>query len=302
MKVLVLGGGDSPEREVSLRSAKAVADAAREAGFEVEEYDPIDGYNYFDSLSKDTIVLPILHGVNGEDGVVQAELEKRSLPFLGADAAVSTTCFDKWKVRQSLETAGLPMPRGFLVNESSYFQHEMSGRPHVLKVRHGGSSIGTLIARQAGGADKNEVGKVFALDKEAIIEQLIEGPEITVPVLDQKALPVIEIVPPEGLEFDYENKYNGLTAEICPPKSVDQSIQIKAQRLAEEIHKLMRCRHISRTDFMVDSDGKIYALEINTIPGLNNQSLTPKSAAVAGYSMPQLVEKFVEMVKRDYKL
>src|SRR5439155_118541 len=120
-----------------------------------------------------------------------------------------------------------------------------------------------------------------------LLEELIEGVEITVPVLGDKALPVVEIVPPEGGEFDYDNKYNGRTQEICPARSISAKTQEQAQRLAERIHRLAGARHLSRTDLMVSADGKLYVLEINTIPGLTAQSLIPKSAAAAGLSWKQ---------------
>lgn len=301
-KILVLGGGDSPEREVSLRSAKAVAKAARDAGFMVEEKDPAAGLGFLDNLPKNTIILPILHGVGGEDGSLQEELEERKLPFLGAGSKSSAKCFDKWQTREALEAADLPIPKGLLVTKVTYQNYTLSKLPHVLKVRHGGSSIGTLIVRDPARVSQDEVNKLFELENEAVLEDLIEGTEVTVPVLDQTALPVIEIVPPEGLEFDYENKYNGLTAEICPPQSVSAELQAKAQQLSEQVHKVMGCRHLSRVDIMLDRRDNPFILEINTIPGLTDQSLYPKSAAVAGLSMPQLVKKFTELVRRDYNL
>jgi D-alanine-D-alanine ligase len=302
MKILVLGGGDSPEREVSLRSAKAVSDAARRAGFEVEEYDPANGLAYFDKVAKSTIVLPILHGINGEDGVIQAELEKRGLPFLGADAASSATCFNKWQTREELRTANLLIPEGVLVTKRSYKGDALCQRPHVLKVLRGGSSIGTLIVRDVAALKQEEVDRLFELDREAVLEELIEGTEVTIPILDKTALPVIEIRPPEGLEFDYENKYNGLTAEICPSETVSAEVQEKSQGLSEQVHEVMGCRHLSRVDIMIDQSDNLFVLEINTIPGLTDQSLYPKSAAVAGLNMSQLVKRFIELVKRDYKL
>jgi D-alanine-D-alanine ligase len=171
-----------------------------------------------------------------------------------------------------------------------------------LKVLRGGSSIGTLIVRDTATLKHEEVDKLFELDREAVLEELIEGVEVTIPILDKTALPAIEIRPPEGLEFDYENKYNGLTAEICPPESVSEELQQESQKLSEQVHKIMKCRHLSRVDIMIDQEGKLFVLEINTIPGLTDQSLYPKSAAVAGLSMPQLVKRFVELVVRDYSL
>ena len=301
MKILVLGGGNSPERAVSLRSAKAVAKAAAKAGFEVSEADPALGLTTLDSLT-DAVVFPILHGQGGEDGELQAELEKRNLPFLGSGSESSANCFDKWKTRESITRLGIPMPKAERVSKETYAGQALSEQPHVLKVNRGGSSIGTLIIRQPGKVHDEQINKLFELDDVAVIEELIIGTEITVPVLDKTALPVIEIQPPQGLEFDYDNKYNGATAEICPPESISKQVQEEARRLAESVHQIMECRHLSRVDIMIDKSENLYVLEINTIPGLTDQSLYPRSAAVAGYDMPNLVREFAELVKRDYNL
>lgn len=301
MKLLILGGGDSPEREVSLRSAKAVTAAARQAGFEVSEADPIDGLEILNT-TPNSIIFPILHGKNGEDGVLQKELEARNMAFLGSGSQASATCFDKWQTRQKLTVVSLPMAKAGLVTKDSYKNNPLSAGPHVLKIVHGGSSIGTLIVRNPKQLNQTDIDEVFGMEKQAVLEQLIEGIEITVPVLDSQALPVIEIVPPVGGEFDYKNKYNGASAEICPPKNISAPLQKQAQALAEKAHQTIDCRHLSRVDMMLDRTGNLYVLEINTMPGLTDQSLYPKSAATAGLPMPQLVSKFAELVKRDYNL
>lgn len=300
MKLLVLSGGNSPEREVSLRSAKAVANAAREAGFDVREADPADGFNILDNLAPDTIVLPILHGKNGEDGSLQAELEKRNLPYLGSDSRVSAACFDKWQTRLQLLAEDIPMPECARVNRDTYKEQSLASRPHVLKVIHGGSSIGTLIVRNPDKLDQHQVNELFELENDATLEELIEGIEITVPILDIYALPPIEVIPPEGAEFDYENKYNGASQELCPPPSLNQAQIKEAKELAEKVHATMGCRHLSRTDMMLRPDGRFVVLEINTMPGLTDQSLFPKAASVAGLTMPELVREFVGLVKRDF--
>lgn len=302
MKVLVLGGGDSPEKEVSLRSAKYIAKAALDAGFDVEEYDPATGFSYFDKVPKDTIVLPILHGINGEDGVIQSSLEEHNLPFLGSDSSSSAACFDKWLTLQAFKVYGVPTAQSQFVKKEDFVKSEISKKPYVLKVAHGGSSIGVLIARDPKKITEEQIDEVFNMESPAVLEELVEGIEITVPILDNVALPVVEIVPPKGEEFDYENKYNGKTSEICPPRNVSRRVQESAQRLAQKAHKIRSCRHLSRTDMMVRPDGSLVVFDINTIPGLTNQSLYPKSAAVAGLSMPELVKRFVELVKRDYSL
>lgn len=302
MKIVVLGGGSSPEREVSLRSAEAVAAAARAAGFTVTTIDPSKGLDQLNNYGKDYIILPILHGVGGEDGKIQSALEARDLAYLGSDSKSSAGCFDKLVTKQRFDETAIPTPNYELVTKDTYKQSPLAHRPHVLKVRRGGSSIGTLIVRDLESINKDEIEKLFKLDTEAIIEELIKGPEVTIPALDGKALPVIEIVPPEGREFDYENKYNGLAEELCPPKSISTEVQKRVHLLAEKVHKVMGCRHLSRIDIMLDKAGNPFVLEINTMPGLTGQSLYPKSAAVFGLDMPALVKKFIDLVKRDYNL
>jgi D-alanine-D-alanine ligase len=129
-----------------------------------------------------------------------------------------------------------------------------------------------------------------------LLQELIEGREITVAVLLGAALPVVEIIAPEGKEFDYDNKYNGTTKELCPPENVSEETQQKAQKLAFDIHKLTECRDMSRTDMIITKDDDLYVLETNTIPGLTAQSLLPKAANTAGISMIALCSKLVEAV------
>ena len=299
MKIVVLGGGDSPEREVSLRSSEAVHTALLDAGYKAERLDPHDE-TIMDGLEPGTIIFPILHGKNGEDGVLQEKLERLGFPYLGSKADASRRCFDKDLTRQTFAAAGLPVAAGSSVTRRQYESHTLTAKPHVLKVCHGGSSIGTYIVRNPELPDMQMIDEVFRLDEHAIIEELVEGIEMTVPVLDQAALPVIEIIPPDSAEFDYENKYNGRTAELCPPRNVSPEQQKQAKTLAMQAHTAMGCRHLSRTDMIMREDGSFVLLEINTIPGMTNQSLFPKSAAVAGLSFPQLADRFVGLVARDY--
>jgi D-alanine-D-alanine ligase len=295
MKVLVLLGGDSPEREVSLRSGRAVADALKAGGHEVLEYDPKNG---FDTLSqfvgKIDCVFPILHGKGGEDGTIQEDLEKLGFKYLGSDSKVSKICFDKIEFKKILESLNILTPKGEAVTKESISNSELIRKPYVLKPIDGGSTIDTFIIRDP--VNQSYDPAVFDRHNSMLMEELIEGTEITVPVLGDSPLPVIEIIPPEGQEFDYENKYNGATQELCPPPHVDNNKQREAQGLAEHIHKAVGARHISRTDFIIDKDGKLWALELNTMPGLNNQSLTPVAAKAVGMDMQQLVEKFLQMV------
>nr|MBA3758890.1 hypothetical protein [Candidatus Saccharibacteria bacterium] len=173
MKIVVLGGGDSTERAVSLRSAKAVSDALIVAGFSVSNLDPID-FSVLDSISSRDIVFPILHGTNGEDGIIQTELEKRQLAYLGTQSEASKYCFNKWEARKRLDQIGITFAAGELITVDHYAQHPISKKPHVLKVHEGGSSIGTLIVRNPEKVNAREVDDVFFLDSLALIEELIE--------------------------------------------------------------------------------------------------------------------------------
>lgn len=297
-QIIVLGGGDSPERKISLQSADSVTRALKSAGYEPGFHDPSSGLEFLNELSKDSVVLPILHGAGGEDGTIQAELEKRQLRFLGTESTASRICFDKVQTRAVLGQHNIPIARGLVVSRGAYASSELAHEPHILKVARGGSSIGTLFVREPERVDERKVDEIFQLDDKVLLEELVEGVEITVPILDDTALPVIEIQPPEDGNFDFLNKYNGKTQELCPPQSLDQGVQRAAQRIAEKVHEVTGCRHISRVDMIVRPDGSIVVLEINTIPGMTSESLYPKSAAVAGFSMTKLVEQFVEMAER----
>lgn len=298
MKILVLGGGNSTEREVSLRSAAAVARALKQVDFEVIEADPINGLY----VKPGDIVFPILHGHGGEDGSLQLQLESRRAPYLGSDSSTSAICFDKALTRKKLVLAGLPVAKGDKVNHTTYADHELAKTPHVLKVSKGGSSIGTYIVRDTSKIDSKKVTEVFNLDATALIEELVLGNEITVSILDDQALPVIEIVPPADGEFDYNNKYNGKTQELCPPKNIDERTQKAAQELGLKVHRALGARHLSRVDIIVRPNGQMVVLELNTMPGMTEESLYPLSARQAGIDMPSLMKKFVELIKRDYGL
>jgi D-alanine-D-alanine ligase len=295
VRILLLKGGNSPEREVSLRSAAAVSRALIAAGYEVHEYDTIDGFNgILKFKDKVDLVLPVLHGIGGEDGTVQRFLESHRMIFLGSGSEASELSFDKQKFKDHVTKYDIPTPSGKLVDKESVFKSELIAKPFALKPYDGGSSVDTIISRQLLGDDA-QVRDVFKRHKNMLLEELIEGKEITVPILGNEALPVIEIIPPEGGEFDYENKYNGLTQEICPPNNVSEQLQEQAKILALKVHEAVGARHFSRVDIMIDSHDNLFVLEINTIPGLTEQSLLPKSAQVYGLDMVEFVKKLVDL-------
>jgi D-alanine-D-alanine ligase len=291
-RVLVLSGGDSDEREVSLRSGTVVAAALQAAGYDVVTADARNAEDYLNTVD---VVFPALHGRGGEDGQIQKLLEAHKLPFVGADSAVSELCFDKWRWRELVSQHGVPVAKGAIVSLDDIHGQPLIQSPFVLKPFDGGSSIDTFIVRKPEAVDWKQIEASFARHPQMLIEALASGTEITIGVLGEQTLPVTEIVPPESGEFDYENKYNGATQELCPPENIDSQVQQAVQALAAKVHRLCGCRDLSRTDMIVGEDGSLTVLETNTIPGLTEQSLFPKAAAAAGLNMSQLCDQLVQM-------
>lgn len=298
MRVLVIGGGISDEREVSLKSSRAIFQAAKTAGYDAHYYDWDGSQEWLNvHVKKFDVVLPILHGEGGEDGVIQNILEVNQSKFLGSSTAVAKKCFDKQMTRRSVEKLGYAIPRGAVMNHGEYLKSDYRARPHVVKPIMAGSSIHTHIITDSDIYDLEKVKKTFDFYTNVLVEDCIIGNEITVGYLEGRQLPVIEIIPPAGEFFDYENKYNGRTIELCPPKNISWEIQKKAIEAAADIHRKMGCRDISRSDFMIQ-DGEIFFLEINTIPGMTDQSLFPKAAQVAGLDFPKLVDYMITIVEK----
>ncbi len=298
MRVVVLLGGDSAERDVSLRSGAAVSAALERVGHDVVQFDPAEGLDRLAQVTEGAdCVLPILHGTGGEDGVIQKELEKIGVPYLGSESGPSALAYDKQRAHEALEQAGVTMPRYEVVNKESFHASGLISAPYVLKPVDQGSSVGLVVARTHSQQDAQRALALLETYPTMLLEELIDGQEITVPVLGDKALPVIAITPPVDGEFDYKNKYNGATQELCPvPASVvSDELQKKAQEIALHVHRVLDARHISRTDMIVQPDGRIVVLELNTLPGMTDQSLVPKSAAAAGISMDELADRFVTM-------
>jgi D-alanine-D-alanine ligase len=295
MQILVIAGDSSPEREVSLRSGDAVQKALASRGYEVRRYDPADN-NLQEAAEGIDIAFPVLHGIGGEDGKIQRELESVGLAYVGSNVAASELCFNKADYKQTLIASNLPTPRSAVVSDAAELRdHELTQSPYVLKPYDGGSSIDTFIVRDPAQANFDKITEALGRYDAMLLEELIEGIEITVGVLGNRGLPVIEIIPPESGEFDYENKYNGASQELCPPHHVDRDIQETARALAAQIHLLCGCADYSRTDMIVQKDGSLMVLETNTLPGMTDQSLFPKAAATAGFSMPELCDELVRL-------
>jgi D-alanine-D-alanine ligase len=292
--VLVLAGGTSDEREVSLRSGAAVRTALEAAGHQAETIDPTDPLSsYLDQLKAADVIFPALHGLGGEDGSLQLFLEAHDLCYFGSDSGSSRLCFFKELSLEVMLQNNILTPKTELADYTGYQSSDLAQWPYVLKPNDGGSSVDTFVVRNRKEADRAAIIEAFEKHRQLIVQELIEGTEVTVAIVGEDALPVIEIIPPENQEFDYKNKYNGATQEICPPVTVSEDKQREVQSLALKMHQAFGCRDMSRSDFIIHADGKVYALELNTIPGLTDQSLLPKAAAVAGMDMPNLCDRLV---------
>jgi D-alanine-D-alanine ligase len=299
MRYLVLGGGTSPEKDVSQRSAQAVYDALTANGYDATLIDPATlTHPELITVAKEYDgVFPILHGQGGEDGVLQSLFDTQAIAYFGPTPEACRNTFDKVIFKQLLEAHDLPTPRWAVVSVDTFSAEPLTRQPFVLKPINGGSSIDTFIIRNPQ-QDLSHLLPVIGRYGSMLIETLIEGTEITAGILGLSPLPIVEIIPPPDQEFDYENKYNGQTQELCPPEHLSRDLQDHIQSLALHVHTLTQCRDISRTDMMIGKDGTPYIIDTNTLPGLTSQSLYPKAAAEAGHDWPALVEKFRSFMQK----
>lgn len=295
--VVVIAGGSSAEKEVSTRSGTAVAAALKQAGYRVTSVDPA-GHNEAEllgTIGSADVVFPVLHGIGGEDGVLQAVFDAHGICYVGSGPEASALCYDKNNYKKVVENLGITVPEGGLVEKAGFMASELTQRPFVLKPYDGGSSVDTFIVRDPKVIDRSQIDAALSKYGQMLLEELISGTELTVGVVGDTALPTVEIIPPENGEFDYENKYNGATRELCPPEHIDADTQDRAREIALNIHRSLGLRDMSRTDMILrESDNKLFVLETNTIPGMTDQSLLPKAAAAAGMPMPELVKTLVE--------
>jgi D-alanine-D-alanine ligase len=287
-QIAVLKGGPSAEREVSLRSGAAAADALRSAGFDVTEI-TVEGPDF---TLPDGVELAFLalHGTFGEDGQVQDILAGRGVSFTGADAATSRIAFDKEKTKEKFRAAGVPTPEGQLV---SHLDEITLSLPLFVKPNEQGSSVGTHPAttRDELAAALNDALK---FGPRALVERFILGRELTVGVLGDHVLPIVEIHPLDGF-YDYTNKYTkGRTEYFCPALLPDE-VTLAIQQHALAAHRSLGRTVYSRIDFLLEKDMSPYCLEVNTLPGMTATSLLPKAAAAVGLSFADLCRKIVEL-------
>lgn len=350
MKIVVLAGGLSTERDVSFKTGEMVTKALRENGHQVILLDVFMGYsdkeedltgifdraeavsvkvaaipetapdlekvkaqrkdqsdnffgpNVIELCRMADIVFMALHGENGENGKIQAAFDLFGIRYTGTGYLGSALAMNKGMAKQLFLENGIPTPRGTsLKRGEDAAKIETCGIhfPCVVKPCSGGSSIGVSIVH-----DKAEyeqaLKEAFRWENELVIEEYVKGREFSVGVIDFQALPIIEIAPVEGF-YDYKNKYKaGSTVETCPAELSEQ-ITKEMQGYAEKVAEVLGLNTYSRTDFLLDEEGRISCLEANTLPGMTPTSLLPQEAKVTGVDFNQLCEKLIESSMRKYK-
>ncbi len=292
--ITVLSGGPSEEREVSLRSGAAVAEALTEAGYDVT---PVTVEGEVVTIPAGTeLIFVCLHGTFGEDGQLQRILKKQGLPFTGSSEAASRDCFDKVVSKSIFIENGLPTPRSQLISSVDELTLPL---PLAVKPPCQGSSVGVTLVFEKEQL-RLALEEALKYGDRALVEMFIKGHELTVSILDGVALPIVEIRPKQGF-YDYKNKYTaGATEYICPAPLPEDTIK-RVQSVALRAHQALGCGVYSRVDVMLAEDGQPYLLEINTVPGMTATSLLPKAAKAAGLTFPQLCAKIAEKTYLVFK-
>lgn len=337
MKITVLAGGNSPEREVSLASGSLIANALIGNGHRVLLLDPWKGLpelpedaetlfgsdpvpihavkesdpetfcgetdgqrigdNVLSACQASDVVFLALHGGIGENGRLQAVLDCAGVPYTGSDAVGSQLAMDKDLAKRLLRDAHVPTPDWVRFDPETDSVAELLGAvgfPCVVKPTDGGSSVGVRFARSEDDL-RDAIGDAARFGRYVLVEREIRGRELTVGILGERVLPAVEIRPRDGF-YDYCNKYNGTTEEICPAE-LPEPIRSRLGIYARRAFRALRLRGYARFDFLLDGAGRLWCLEANTLPGMTPTSLFPREAAAVGISFPALCETILCLAK-----
>lgn len=332
IRVAVLMGGTSAERAVSLSTGRQILNSLDPTRYRVHALDtapgetPLpawhdalaeklvaaDGSRELTSLldlplaseaSRPDVVFIALHGPGGEDGTVQGALELMGIPYTGSGVLASALAMDKAMAKRVLNAAGVRMPQDIILKRGAAYRDdrfESMALPWIVKPSRQGSTIGMAVVSQRSELN-SALATAWKYDDIALVEQFIQGTEITVPILgndDLEVLPIIEIVPASGF-YDYEAKYTpGATDEIVPAR-ISPRLAAQAREIAATCHRTLGCRGMSRTDMIATASGELYTLEVNTIPGMTPTSLLPRAAEAAGMTFSQLLDRLIDLALED---
>ena len=341
MKVLVLMGGTSAERDVSLVSGEAIVQALKDAGHQVLALDAAQGQQLLSNdgkylpggvkqkppdvaelerkskqatleaihsfdFSEVDVVFLALHGGQGEDGTIQALLDLTGKPYTGSGVLASALAMDKAMSKKIFEREGIPTPEWFLVDDPDLSDvspivdriESSLGFPCVVKPNNQGSTVGLTVVEKSEDLKKAlECAREFS--SRILVERYITGRELTVGVLGDTALPVVEIIPEHGI-YDYECKYtHGKSSYVCPAEISEEKTK-EIQAISLKAFKALGCEGYARVDFRYGDDHRFYCLEVNTLPGMTSLSLVPKAAKALGIDFPELVDRIARLaLKRD---
>ncbi len=320
MKIAVLFGGDSMERDVSIASASQVVGALRSRGHEVVAYDSgrgrlttADEQRVFAArierappdqravaslptvvsapdLADVDVVFLAMHGGTGEDGTVQALLDLAGIPYTGSGKLGSALGWDKDIAKRLFLAAGVPTPDWVMAPMPTDVVASRLGFPLIVKPNGQGSTVGLTLVHKSAELDA-AVALAGKFDREVMLERYIAGRELTVGILDDEPLAVGEIIPATGPIFDYAAKYQAGGAEEIFPAKLTAEQTARAQELALRVHRALKLHTYSRVDFRMDADGGLWCLEVNTLPGLTAASLLPRAAAAVGIGFAELCER-----------
>jgi D-alanine-D-alanine ligase len=300
--VAVLMGGWSAEREVSLRSGKACADALERGGYRVSRVDVDREVAVTLRKLKPDAALNVLHGRPGEDGTLQGMLEILGIPYTHSGVLASALAMQKDTAKTVLKAAGVPVPGGMVAARTEAARCHLLPPPYVIKPVAEGSSVGVFIVREDHKYPPQELNRAdWAFGESVLIEPFIAGKELTCAVMGDKALGVIEIAPTAKF-YDYESKYAPGGSKHLLPAPVSSEIYEECRRLSLAAHRALGCRGVTRSDFRYDDSAGVkglFCLEVNTQPGMTETSLVPELALHAGTTFEDLVRWMVEDASLD---
>ena len=296
--VAVLMGGWSAEREISLRSGTACADALERQDFRVTRVDVDRNVAAMLAAAKPDVALNLLHGRPGEDGAIQGLLEVIGIPYSHSGVLASALAMHKERAKVVMRDAGVPVPEGVVVSRADAARAHALARPYVIKPVAEGSSVGVFIVTETHAHPPQELTRPdWSFGEMVLVERYVAGKELTCAVMGEKALDVIEIVPTVKF-YDYEAKYAPGGSKHILPASLKPNVYQQVRRLALLAHRALGCRGVSRADFRYDDrmEGTqgLVCLEVNTQPGMTETSLVPELAAYAGITFEELVRWMVE--------
>jgi D-alanine-D-alanine ligase len=306
-RVGVLMGGVSSEREISLKSGKAVFSALTEAGVKAVAIDittdnPQENTGLLKKHNLDCVFIA-LHGRFGEDGTIQSILDGLHLPFTASGVEASKLAMDKIGSLEIFSRLGLCVPKSQFLGKSTYQKDKVFINqlefPLVVKPANHGSSIGLSIVEHLSELPA-AIEEAFEFDERIIIQEYTPGRELTVGILGEMALPVIEIIPNSKF-FDFTAKYQTNLTQYIIPAVLDQKVALEVQRIALQAHKFLGCYGCSRVDIILTKEQRPYILEVNTIPGMTATSLLPKAAKIVGIDFSQLCLKLLELAYEKTK-